>query len=90
MLKTTDQIALEIKNYILDWNKPFSSWYVGITAESDQRVFVAHGVRKDNRHGWITRECQSARDARNIEEYFVNTVGTKGDVGGGDDKLPVL
>lgn len=86
MLKTADQIVLEVKNYIITWNKPFTSWYVGITAEPNQRVFIAHGVRNDNLHGWIVRECQNSNDARNIEEYFVNTVGTKGNVGGGDDK----
>lgn len=85
MLKTADQIALEVKNYIFKWNKPYSSWYVGITAEPDKRVFIDHGVRKDNGHGWIYRECQSSNDARNIEAYFINSLGTKGDVGGGDD-----
>lgn len=75
MIRTINETALEIKNYILTWGKPYKDWYSGITGDPDSRVFQEHGVRKDNGHGWIIRECSNSDNARKIEEYLVNVLG---------------
>jgi len=33
---------------------------------------------------WIYRGCETSAVARDVEEFFLNTQGTKGGTGGGD------
>lgn len=47
------------------------------------RLFNGHGV-KEKGYGWIYCQAFSSDAARRVEDYFVNTLGTDGDVGGGD------
>jgi hypothetical protein len=46
-------------------------------------LFNGHGVHEKG-DWWILRQAQSSASARNIEAYFVNTLGTDGGPGGGD------
>lgn len=85
MAKTANEIALEIKEYILSWRKPYENWYSGITSDPRKRLFDEHGVVEEGSgHGWILRQCLNSEAARQVEEYLISTLGTKGDVGGGD------
>ena len=62
----------------------YSAWYVGISKDAKDRLFNDHSVRekKDN---WIYRSASSSQTAREVEDYFVNTLGTDGGTGGGDE-----
>lgn len=78
------QIKTEIKQYIDNNGGSYSSWYVGITGDPKVRLFEQHDVH-ENGDNWIWKEAGSNQEARNIESYFVNDLGTSGDTGGGDD-----
>jgi hypothetical protein len=78
-----DQIIQEIKDYISKCGGSYSDWYVGITSDINSRLFGDHGVRKDGDQ-WIYSTAPSSSDARNIERYFIDTLGTDGGSGGGD------
>ncbi len=83
MAKSKETIMSEIKQYIINGGGSYSGWYVGIAADPRQRLFTDHGVNE--KEGlWIFRECDISTLAREIEEYFVNTLGTDGGSGGGD------
>jgi hypothetical protein len=83
MAKLKEIIKTEIKNYVGKCGGSYSDWYVGIASDPRQRLFNDHNVDEGNGY-WIFRECESSSVAREIEEYFINTLGTDGGFGGGD------
>jgi len=83
MSKTAKQIAQEILDYIKRCGGLYGSWYVGITSDPQKRLFSEHGVREKG-DSWIFRDASSVEEARAIEQYFVNSLGTDGGSGGGD------
>lgn len=83
MAKTKQEIISDIENYI---GSNFSSWYIGIASDPKQRLFIDHNVKeKGSGGGWIFREAKSSDEARDIEIYLIDKLGTKGDSGGGDN-----
>lgn len=73
----------EIKNYISKNGGSYPGWYVGITSNPESRIFGDHNV---NKHGgaWVHGVAQSSQEAREVESYFFNVLGTDGGPGGGD------
>jgi len=85
VVKDENTIRTEIKNHITSEGGPYSRWYVGIAKNARERLFQDHGV-KEKEDSWIIREAISDDIARKIEDYFVNTLKTSGNPGGGDEK----
>ncbi len=83
MAKPKETIKAEIKAHIQSRGGTYSDWYVGIASDPEERLFNDHNVDKENGK-WCYRECENASVAREIEEYFINTLGTDGGSGGGD------
>lgn len=73
----------EIRSYVENCGGAYSDWYVGIASDPRQRLFVEHNVDEENGQ-WIYYRCESSYVAREVEEFFVNTLGTSGGTGGGD------
>ncbi len=89
MPKSEDEIRREIKAHIdKEGGKP-SSWYAGIAADAEDRVFKDHGVRREGAW-WIYHPCSSADVARKVEKYLVDQVGTDGAPGGGDENSKMV
>lgn len=84
MPKPKEVIVSEISGYIDKRGGKYSDWYVGIASDPKARLFNDHNVDQKN-GAWIYRECESADVAREVEDYFINTLRTKGGPGGGDD-----
>jgi len=84
MAKSAETVKREIKAHILNRGGAYSDWYVGIASDPRDRLFNDHNVSKDNGQ-WIFRECEDSAVARDVEDYFVNTLGTDGGLGGGDN-----
>jgi len=85
MAKTKEQIVSDLKIYIRDLGGEYSKWYIGIAADARKRLFDDHKVEERGGKGWIFRKCESSDIAREIEKYFIDTLGTAGGSGGGDD-----
>lgn len=83
MTKSKAVIKQEIRDHIKSRGGGYSDWYVGIASNPRERLFDDHSVDQQNGR-WIYRECESSAAAREVEEYFVNTLGTDGGSGGGD------
>ncbi len=75
-------IINDISNYMAKNGGQYRDWYVGITSDVKQRLFIDHGVY-ENGQGWIFREADSNQAARDIEKYFLG-LGCDGGSGGGD------
>jgi len=75
-------IINDIKNHINKNGGSYSDWYVGIAKNPRDRLFQDHNVRQSG-EAWIFRQAESETIARQIEDYFVNTLGTDGGTGGG-------
>lgn len=82
--KPLQVIIDEIAAHIAKQGGQRSHWYVGITADIDQRLHGAHGVPKKN-HWYAWREAVTADDARSIEQAFLQW-GCDGGSGGGDSR----
>jgi hypothetical protein len=83
MANTKQQIANNIAAYMQKSGGAPRAWYVGISKDARARLFNDHNVTQ-NGGAWIYDQAFSAQDAREVEAYFVNTVGTDGGTGGGD------
>jgi len=82
MPKGKQEIIDDIKAHIDKSGSPYSSWYVGISKDACDRLFNDHKVSEKNAW-WTYREASSTQIAREIEDYFINTLGTDGEPGGG-------
>ncbi len=83
MAKIKQEIIDAFKNHIAKGGGGSRAWYVGISKDGRERLFNGHGVREEG-DWWIYRTATSAQVAREIEDYFVTTLGTDGGTGGGD------
>ena len=79
-----NDIIEKFKNYIAEKGGAYSDWYIGITSDIETRLFNAHNVNEQN-DIWIYDNANTETSARSIEEYFVETLGTDGGTGGGDN-----
>jgi hypothetical protein len=84
MPKSKQEIIDDIKSHMQKRRGDYSDWYVGISKAAKDRLLNGHSV-KENKDVWIYRKASSSKTAREIEDYFVNTLDTDGDTGGGDD-----
>lgn len=84
MVKDKQTITNEIKNHISEGGGAYSDWYVGISKNPRERLFQDHNV-DEKKDAWIIRQAESESIAREIEDYFVNTLKTDGERGGGDN-----
>jgi hypothetical protein len=82
--KPLQVIIDEIAAHINKQGGPRSNWYVGITADIEQRLHSDHAVPKKN-HWFSWREAFTADDARSIEQAFLEW-GCSGGPGGGDHR----
>jgi len=84
MIEEGNGIIAEIKAHIKECGGSYSVWYVGITGDRNQRLFVDHNV-KEKGGDWISYKASSSDLARAVEKYFIDNCKTKGGPGGGDD-----
>ncbi len=74
-------ISSEIDAHMRRSGIPNSSWYVGITADIDERLFGYHNVPRQD-HWFIFRRCVDVNSARALEAAY-HRAGCKGGPGGG-------
>jgi hypothetical protein len=83
MAMSAQQAFDKIKAHIDKIGKPYSSWYVGITADPEARLFKDHNVSREN-DAWTYQNCHTNEDARNVESLLLS-FGCDGGSGGGDN-----
>lgn len=83
MAKSKQEIINDIKGHIQKGGGGYGAWYVGISKDARDRLFSDHKV-KEKGDWWIYRQASSSKVAREIEDHFVNSLGTDGGTGGGD------
>ncbi len=89
MASSKEEIIKNFKEHIKKSDSPYSSWYVGISKDARDRLFIDHKVKEKNAW-WILDQASSTQIAREIEDYFVNTLGTSGGPGGGDEDADMV
>ena len=75
-----NQLALAIKNYADKEGSGYNNWYCGIASNIDQRLFSDHNAQ---RPWWIHNSAGNEADARDTEQYLLDS-GFDGGSGGGD------
>lgn len=80
-MASEQEIKAKITDYMQKGGTP-SSWYVGVASDPKSRLFSDHGVQEKG-DLWIYEPADSEAAARNIESYFIKTLGTDGGPGGG-------
>jgi hypothetical protein len=81
-------IIADIKAHIKKCGGSYFDWYVGITGDRNQRLFVDHNV--DRKGNWISRGASSIKVSRAVEKYFIDNYATQGGTGGGDDDSVIV
>jgi len=77
MAKTTNEIITDIKFHIWKMGaEHYSDWYVAVSKDPKNQ-FTVHRVDKEDSL-WIYRQAASPAVAREVEDYFVNILGTEG------------
>jgi hypothetical protein len=76
------QLIDDFDAYFKKIGKPYSSWYAGIAADREKRLFNDHNVDKEN-GSWIHAPADTADVAREVEK-ILHGAGCKGGPGGGD------
>jgi hypothetical protein len=84
MAQTAQEIADAIYQH-LSGRTDFAKFYIGITNDIERRLFGEHNVSKEQgTQWWIYKKAIDAKDARAVEQHFLDK-GMKGGSGGGDD-----
>ena len=81
MSNRTKVIIDDIKSYIQKNGGGYNAWYVGIS-EDVQDILL--NIHKINSNFWMYKDTESPQIAREVVNYFLTTLGTDGDMGGGD------
>ena len=89
MAKNKQEIISDIKGHIQKGGGGYNAWYVGISQDARDRLFRGHNVMEKG-DWWIYRQASSSEVAREIESYFVDTLGTDGAPGGGDETTDMV
>ena len=89
MIKSKQEIIKDINTYILKGGGRYSDWYVGISKDARDRLFSSHNVKEEG-DLWIFSSASSSQVAREIENYFINSLRTDGGTGGGDVNADIV
>lgn len=84
MVEDKDTIIKELKDHIAKRGGAYSDWYTGIAENAEKRL-DEHSVNRKEGDKWAFRTAISSDVAREIEKFFVETLDTDGDQGGGTD-----
>lgn len=80
--QSNQEIVNDIVAHMQKGGGAYRDWYVGISKDARARL-SNHGVREGD--WWIFCQATSSANARAVEKYFLESVGTDGGPGGGDD-----
>ncbi len=78
-----NQIVENILSHIRICGGNYNEWYVGISRDARSRLFNDNSVN-ESLDAWIIEIASTNQQARDIENYFINVIGTDGGPGGGD------
>lgn len=82
---TLQEFAKQFSDYIANNGNDPSNWYAGIASYPTQRLFHEHNVNRDS-DIYIYDNAATEENARSVENYLIETLGTQGGAGGGDSK----
>ncbi len=83
----SSEAITKISDYITEAGGGLHKWYIGVTANPENRVFDFHNVPKTVGY-YIIVPCVSELAARNTEKHFLNE-GMDGGDGGGNNPTHV-
>ena len=84
MTYTAAEIIAAIEAFVDARGGEWWSWYIGIAADAEDRLFSDHKVRK-SKDAWICKEASTSRVARKVEAYLIKEHNAQGGSGGGDE-----
>jgi hypothetical protein len=83
MVVSTNRVFDEIKAYVNRKGEPYTGWFVGITADVSNSLFVEHGVSQKQDY-WIYKQCPNNRAAKSVKSALMK-LGCEGRSGGWDE-----
>lgn len=79
-----NEIIEKISEHITTRGGVPHDWYIGISQNPERYLPLNHKVDLD-KDKWIYVPANSDQEAREIEEYFINWIGTDGGSGEGNN-----
>ena len=87
MPNSEQEITDDFKNYIQSRGGNYSDWYIGIAC--DPEVLSLQLQNLDNQC-WNYTHIYGPQVARQVLDYFINTLGTKGTVSSADATADII
>ena len=81
---TLQEFIKQFTDYIENNGNQPTDWYSGIASDPKKRLFEEHNVNEQSGQ-WIYDNAGSESTARTVEKYLIDTYGTQGGSGGGDE-----
>lgn len=77
------EIIDAIEKRITGAKAPYSKWYIGVTNDLERRKEEHKKDGKNVKH-WKDWKADDEKDARDIEQFYINKKKMKGGTGGGE------
>jgi hypothetical protein len=78
------EIIDDIKKYIKEGRGDYNLWYVGVSSNARNSLFIEHNV-KEKEDLWTYKTAVSSEIAREVERYFLIVLGTDGMIDSDDE-----
>ena len=88
-MKTKIEIVTDIKFYIAQQDGRYPDWYVGVSKDAKGKMFNGHKV-DEKKDLWIYRQAVTSDVAREVEDHFMNMLGTDGSTGPSHDTADMV
>ncbi|MFW9876271.1 MAG: hypothetical protein ACFFG0_24505 [Candidatus Thorarchaeota archaeon] len=89
MIRTEEEIKKEIEGFINSKGGTYSKWYIGILKNPQNHLFYKHNL-DENDDIWFLQTASSSEVAKRIKDYFINTIGVNGKLGGADKDCNII
>ena len=77
MVLSVQQIKFEIMRYVREIGSDFSEWYIGISEDPGEALFVMHKVDK-HKDIWMYKQAVSVRACLTVRDYFLTIQNMSG------------
>ena len=83
------EIIDDIKKYIKENRGDYNLWYVGVSSNARNSLFIEHKV-KEKEDLWTYKTAVSSEIAREVERYFLIVLGTDGMIDSDDETARIV
>ncbi len=78
MVYSVQQIKYEILAYMKEFGGDFSEYYIGVTDDPENALFMTHKVDR-KKDPWLYKQALTFQAARTAQDYFLTRLNADGE-----------